>query len=238
MKIHRFGLHPIFPWQFDSKTHLPGGSFSVAHQFLRCVLHQLAPNGVFVQIFATNAPQIQRRQFFKSIVQGLINFPELNPTCPIQLLLESLNSKKTLPFETLPITFRNLTEYINFLPVESINLGSWTPSIQGIEPLFRRLVLFLGNFEDLECLLDVMVSVLRIPNLPKGCLEPFSKIVSHAIQNINVKHKVLHDLCYNNSRAFAKVIIFKFLMTFDQNLLSKIYFLGTRSNAIDSSSCF
>jgi hypothetical protein len=27
----------------------------VAHQFLRCVLHQLAPNGVFVQMFQTHA---------------------------------------------------------------------------------------------------------------------------------------------------------------------------------------
>lgn len=34
--------------------HLPGGAISVAHQFLRCVLHQLAPNGVFLQMFQTH----------------------------------------------------------------------------------------------------------------------------------------------------------------------------------------
>lgn len=34
--------------------YLPGGASSVAHQFIRCVLHQLAPNGVFVQMFQTH----------------------------------------------------------------------------------------------------------------------------------------------------------------------------------------
>lgn len=48
-------MHSTFPWQFANSTHLPGGSQSVAHQFIRCVLHQLAPNGVFVQMFLTQA---------------------------------------------------------------------------------------------------------------------------------------------------------------------------------------
>lgn len=42
-----------FPWQYENPTNLPGGSQSVAHQFIRCVLHQLAPNGIFVQMFMT-----------------------------------------------------------------------------------------------------------------------------------------------------------------------------------------
>lgn len=49
-------MHFTFPWQYESTTHLPGGSQSVAHQFIRCVLHQLAPNGVFVQLFQTQVP--------------------------------------------------------------------------------------------------------------------------------------------------------------------------------------
>lgn len=48
-------MHSTFPWQYANSTHLPGGSQSVAHQFIRCVLHQLAPNGVFVQMFLTQA---------------------------------------------------------------------------------------------------------------------------------------------------------------------------------------
>lgn len=53
--VSKFASQPTFPWQYESSTHLPGGSQSVAHQFIRCVLHQLAPNGVFVQIFYTQA---------------------------------------------------------------------------------------------------------------------------------------------------------------------------------------
>lgn len=56
MAVSKFAMQFTFPWQCESTTHLPGGSQSVAHQFLRCVLHQLAPNGVFVQIFLTQAP--------------------------------------------------------------------------------------------------------------------------------------------------------------------------------------
>lgn len=48
-------MHSTYPWQYANTTHLPGGSQSVAHQFIRCVLHQLAPNGVFVQMFLTQA---------------------------------------------------------------------------------------------------------------------------------------------------------------------------------------
>lgn len=58
---YRLALSATYPWQSESNIYLPGGAVSVAHQFLRCVLHQLAPNGVFVQMFQTN-------------VQGYFNF--------------------------------------------------------------------------------------------------------------------------------------------------------------------
>jgi hypothetical protein len=80
----------MYPWQSESNIHLPGGAISVAHQFLRCVLHQLAPNGIFTQMFQTNASVSEnvRVQFFKSVIQALIDFNELNPVAPLQLLLE------------------------------------------------------------------------------------------------------------------------------------------------------
>lgn len=52
----RVATNARYPWQTESNIHLPGGAISVAHQFLRCVLHQLAPNGIFTQMFQTNAP--------------------------------------------------------------------------------------------------------------------------------------------------------------------------------------
>lgn len=54
--FYRIAQFAMYPWQSEANLHLPGGAVSVAHQFLRCVLHQLAPNAVFVQIFQTRAP--------------------------------------------------------------------------------------------------------------------------------------------------------------------------------------
>ena len=48
-------MNASYPWQSETNVYLPGGATSVAHQFLRCVLHQLAPNGIFVQMFQTQA---------------------------------------------------------------------------------------------------------------------------------------------------------------------------------------
>ncbi|CAG9828550.1 unnamed protein product [Diabrotica balteata] len=98
-RIRLVATNAMYPWQTESNIHLPGGAISVAHQFLRCVLHQLAPNGIFTQMFQTNAPENIRIQFFKSVIQALIDFNELNPVAPIQLLLEvSISCKQVLLF--------------------------------------------------------------------------------------------------------------------------------------------
>lgn len=86
--ITKAASNSMYPWQNETNMHLPGGAVSVAHQFLRCVLHQLAPNGIFVQMFQTHINETTRMQFFKSVTQALVDFNELNPIAPLQLLLE------------------------------------------------------------------------------------------------------------------------------------------------------
>ncbi|XP_055716676.1 protein unc-79 homolog isoform X6 [Phlebotomus papatasi] len=201
--VSKFAMQFTFPWQCESTTHLPGGSQSVAHQFIRCVLHQLAPNGVFIQMFLTQANETHRRKFFKSVAQALMDFNELNPTSPIHLLVESLNSKKTLPLDTLPVTLRNLAEYLQCLPSD-IGPGVWSTTIQGIDALFRRLVLILHSLEEPESLLDIMVCLLKIQGVSKAVLDPFSKVLSFAVQNLTLKHKIMQDLCLYSSRAFSR----------------------------------
>ncbi|XP_059622044.1 protein unc-79 homolog [Phlebotomus argentipes] len=201
--VSKFAMQFTFPWQCESTTHLPGGSQSVAHQFIRCVLHQLAPNGVFIQMFLTQANETHRRKFFKSVAQALMDFNELNPTSPIHLLVESLNSKKTLPLDSLPVTLRNMAEYLQCVPSD-MGPGAWSTTIQGIEALFRRLILILPSLEEPESLLDIMVTLLKIQGVSKAVLDPFSKVLSFAIQNLTLKHKVLQDLCLFSSRAFSK----------------------------------
>lgn len=201
--VSKVATHHTFSWQYESTTHLPGGSQSVAHQFIRCVLHQLAPNGVFYQVFVTQNPENIRKKFFKCVALALLDFVELNIASPVHLLMESLNNKKTLPVD-MPIIMRNLSEYLGCLPIEALIAPIWTTAIQGIEQLFRRIIFILPSMEDAENLLSIMSSVLKMPNVPKSMLEPFSKIFSFCIQNINLTHKIVHDICCLNSRAFSK----------------------------------
>ncbi|XP_050073343.1 protein unc-79 homolog isoform X4 [Anopheles maculipalpis] len=202
--VSRISLHPTFPWRCESLTHLPGGSQSVAHQFIRCVLHQLAPNGVFYQVFLTQKDEITRRRFYRSVSNSLNDFSELNPTSPIQMLAETLNAKKTLPIDLLPVIFRNLAEYLQCVPIDCIAGSVWLPVIQALDSLLRRVILILGNVAGSEHLLDIMVALLKVPQLSKSILEPFSKIISFAIQNLHLTQRVLVEICSLSGRAFAK----------------------------------
>jgi len=62
--LSRIALKPLYPWQAETSTYLAGGVSSVAHQFIRCVLHQLAPFGIFVQLFQTKFPGRNGKSYF------------------------------------------------------------------------------------------------------------------------------------------------------------------------------
>ncbi|KAJ8981492.1 hypothetical protein NQ317_007018 [Molorchus minor] len=207
--VAKVATNAMYPWQSESNIHLPGGAISVAHQFIRCVLHQLAPNGIFTQMFQTNAPENIRIQFFKSVIQALIDFNELNPIAPLQLLLEALNSKKTLPVDTLPIILQNMAYYLNCLPLEapfSSSTSLWGTVLQQLEILYRKIIFLLNTMDDITSLLKIIISVFKIPLISqfKGLLEPFSKVMSYAIQTQVLKYSYLTDICYLCSRAFTK----------------------------------
>lgn len=118
---YRCNSKPTFLWQKESQNFLPCGSTSIAKKFLRCILYQLAPNGVFAQIFQmkhngnnhnnllqtlmfyikTYIPiflfffffiESNDNNFFKSIIQALMDFNEMNPIEPLQMVLEVSNS--------------------------------------------------------------------------------------------------------------------------------------------------
>ncbi|KAL3290395.1 hypothetical protein HHI36_023736 [Cryptolaemus montrouzieri] len=207
--VARMATNPLFPWQSESNIHLPGGAISVAHQFLRCVLHQLAPNGIFLQMFQTKATETLRIQFFKSVIQALVDFNELNPIAPLQLLLEMLNSKKSLPLDTLPTVLQNMSSYLNCLPLEAAlgpSTPMWSSVLQQLETLFRRMLLILNMLDDISPLLKIIISVFKIPLITqyRGILEPFSKVLSHAIQNHLLKYTCLVEICYLCNKAFTK----------------------------------
>ncbi|XP_076225876.1 UNC-79 domain-containing protein isoform X2 [Nomia melanderi] len=207
--VTKVALNAMYPWQSETNMHLPGGAISVAHQFLRCVLHQLAPNGVFIQMFQTHLNESTRMQFFKSVAQALVDFNELNPIAPLQLLLEALNAKKSLPTERLPVILYNIACYLDCLPLEA-GLGpgatTWSGLLTQFDNLFRRLVLMLSSIEDTTPLLRIMISLLKVPGIQqsKSMLDPFAKVLSYAIQNSTIKYSYLTDLCHLCHRSFTR----------------------------------
>ncbi|EFN81676.1 Uncharacterized protein KIAA1409 [Harpegnathos saltator] len=207
--VTKVALNAMYPWQSETNMHLPGGAVSVAHQFLRCVLHQLAPNGVFMQMFQTHLNETTRLQFFKSVAQALIDFNELNPIAPLQLLLETLNMKKSLPMERLPTILYNIACYLDCLPLEAglgPGVATWSGLLAQFDGLFRRLVLMLPAVEDIIPLLRIMISILKVPGIQqsKGMLDPLSKVISYAIQNSTLQYHYLTDLCYLCHRGFTR----------------------------------
>ena len=84
------------------------------------------------------------------------------------MLVDTLNSKKTLPLDTLHISLRNMAEYMQCVPMDAgIGQSFWSQVVQGIEALFRRLILVLSNMEEPDYMLDIMVCVLKIPGVSK-----------------------------------------------------------------------
>ncbi|XP_069937362.1 protein unc-79 homolog isoform X2 [Cherax quadricarinatus] len=203
--VARVSGSEIFSWQFESSVHLPGSATSIGRQFLRCVLHQLAPNQIFNQIFFTSIEEYQRVQLFKTLAQALMDFNELNPSAPIQLLLENQNSKKVLPTENLAHLLGNVASYM-----ECVGQDGGGGLSSSLVPLFdtflRKVLLCINVMVDLNPVLRLLVAVLKIPGVPlhKSVLDPISKLVSYSIQNSVMKYEYLSDLCHLCNRIFSR----------------------------------
>lgn len=107
-------------------------------------------------------------QFFRSVAQALVDFNELNPIAPLQLLLETLNGKKALPIDHLPIILHNIACYLDCLPLEA-GLGpgatTWSGLLTQFDGFFRRLILLLSSIDDTTALLRIMISILKVPGI-------------------------------------------------------------------------
>ncbi|CAB3233897.1 unnamed protein product [Arctia plantaginis] len=188
-----------YSWQADTNTRLPGSAVFVAHQFLRCVLHQLAPNNVFLQIFLQRTPEKQRQMFFKSIAQAFVDFNELYPCGPLQLVVEHLNSKKTLPIDQITVIAGNIAMYLECLAPEALGpLSACLALVQQLDALLRSAALMLQQLDDVLPLLRAATAALR------SILEPISKILSYGIQNFVLKLSVISELSVVCTRVFSR----------------------------------
>ncbi|XP_063832705.1 protein unc-79 homolog [Ostrinia nubilalis] len=174
-----------YSWQAETNTRLPGSAVFVAHQFLRCVLHQLAPNNVFLQIFLQRTPEKQRLMFFKSIAQAFVDFNELYPCGPLQLVVEHLNSKKTLPIDQITIIAGNIAMYLECLAPEALGPPSaCAPLLQQLDALLRSTALQLQQLDDVLPLLRCAIAILKLPA---------------AAMHKSTKHMMSCPACPNNS---------------------------------------
>ncbi|CAI9733136.1 QUALITY PROTEIN: unc-79 homolog [Octopus vulgaris] len=228
-----------YPWQVDSTLMAPGNCVSIARQFMRCCLHHLAPNGIFPVLFQSN---LEDTNFWKTMASALIDFNELTCHTPMQLLLEGLNNKKTLPSENIMLLLSNLATYLNCIPLETSS-PLWPNILTQFEIFFRHLPLVLPNPCDTTSILRIMISILKIPGITnvRGILEPFSKVMSFTIQNCSFKLQQIIDICSLCSRTMGKerdklfltrtvilelVQALKFKQSLpDENLLSLVQFV-------------
>ncbi|XP_037730943.1 protein unc-79 homolog isoform X6 [Drosophila subpulchrella] len=240
----RICLSSTHAWQGENGPPLASSAQAVALQFFRCVLHQLAPNGIFLQVFQTQMKMKVRHNHFRSIAKALQDFQDLNATSPIYMVCDSLTSKKALPIEQLPVIFRNMAEYLNLqcVPAEAgVGLAVWSQAMQAMESLLRQVIVIMPSLTNAEYMLDIIAATLRLNCVPKTLLDPYSKIMAYCVQHTNLEYQTLYELCTLNIRSFSKdrdknllcrQMIFEFVQALkfktnipDHNLLTIIGFV-------------
>uniref|UniRef100_A0A8C5MYU6 Unc-79 homolog, NALCN channel complex subunit n=1 Tax=Leptobrachium leishanense TaxID=445787 RepID=A0A8C5MYU6_9ANUR len=182
---------------------IPGNAAGVAKQFLRCVFHQLAPNGIFSQLFQSN---IKDGSFLRTLATSLMDFSELSSFAALSQLLEGLNNKKNLPAGGAMLRcLDNIATFMEALPMDSPS-NLWAT----ICNQFQTFITKLPSVLPLKCTLDsslrIMICLLKIPtsNATRSLLEPFSKLLSFVIQNGIFTLAYLVELCGLCYRAFTK----------------------------------
>ncbi|XP_041355146.1 protein unc-79 homolog isoform X3 [Gigantopelta aegis] len=228
-----------YSWQAESNLMMPGNCVSIARQFLRCVLHHLAPNGIFPMLFQS---RFDDPHFFKTMATALVDFNELTSHAPLQLVLEGLNQRKTLPHENIMLLLSNISIYLNCITLES-STPMWANILAQFDLFFRRLPTILPNPCDIKEVLKIILSLLKIPAIAnvRNILEPFSKLLSFTVQNCSFKLQDLLDICSMCNRVFTRerdkliltrTVIFELVQALkfksilpDENLLMLVQFL-------------
>lgn len=84
--------------------------------------------------------------------------------------------------------------------------STWGTVLQQLETLYRRIVFLLNAIDDITALLKIIICIFKVPIISqhKGLLEPFSKVLSYAIQTHIIKYNHLVEICYLCNRSFTK----------------------------------
>lgn len=212
---NRWAGSTTYTWQMGSNLYVPGEVGAIARQFLRCLLHQLTPNKVFIQLFQTQVPEEMKQSFFKTMASALTDFVELTPAAPLQLLLESLNEQKQLSPAQIAMILPNVACYFECLPPLDLSAQIWSPLFTQLEIFCARLILVLpllnGNPAHSNSLLRIMassnrVSALQLASCRSSILEAFAKVLLYIVQHwAGFDYKHIVELCHLAFRSFIKV---------------------------------
>ncbi|BFZ12415.1 hypothetical protein BsWGS_15454 [Bradybaena similaris] len=200
--VSRIASGSHYSWQAESNVIIPGNCVSIARQFLRCVLHQLAPNGIFPMLFQSN---MEDPYFWKTMAAALMDFSDLPSHAPLLHLLEGLNERKNLPQDTIMLLLNNVATYLNCISLET-SLPMWTTILTQFDNFLRRLPSVLPNPCDMTSIMKIVITLLKVYVIGnvRSILEPFSKILSFAIQNCSFKLQQLLDICSLCNRALSR----------------------------------
>ncbi|XP_078262926.1 protein unc-79 homolog isoform X3 [Rhinoraja longicauda] len=200
--VGRLASSTLFSGQAESML-IPGNAAGVAKQFLRCIFHQLAPNGILPQLFQSN---IKDGSFLRTMASSLMDFNELSSVAVLNQLLEGLNNKKNLPAGGAMLRcLDNIATYMEALPMD-LPSNLWTTICNHFQAFLAKLPCILP----LKCCLDsslaIMICLLKIPtaSASRSLLEPFSKLLSFVIQNGVFSLAYLVEMCGLCYRAFNK----------------------------------
>ncbi|XP_016328167.1 protein unc-79 homolog [Sinocyclocheilus anshuiensis] len=200
--VGRLASSSNFTGQAESVL-IPGNVAGVAKQFLRCVLHQLAPNGILPQLFQSN---IKDGSFLRTLALSLIDFNELSSVAALSQLLEGLNNKKTLPAGgTILHCLDNIATFMETLPMDSPS-NLWTTISNQFHTFLTKLPAVLPLKCPLDSSLRIIICLLKIPvtNATRSLLEPFSKLLSFVLQYGVFSLSYLVELCGLCYKTFSK----------------------------------
>ncbi|XP_026867419.2 protein unc-79 homolog isoform X3 [Electrophorus electricus] len=200
--VGRLASSASFSGQAESML-IPGNAAGVAKQFLRCVLHQLAPNGILPQLFQSN---IKDGSFLRTLATSLIDFNELSSVAALSQLLEGLNNKKSLPAGGAMLhCLDNIATFMEALPMDSPS-NLWTTICNQFQTFLTKLPAVLPLKYPLDSSLRIIICLLKIPtaNATRSLLEPSSKLLSFVIQYGVFSLSYLVELCGLCYKTFSK----------------------------------
>ncbi|CAH8478323.1 unnamed protein product [Schistosoma turkestanicum] len=206
--IARLANAYFYSWQPELPHVIsPGNVASIAHQFLRCTMYNLAPNGLFTQLFQT---RITDDNFFRIIISVLVDFEDhMSIFQPISLLLESLNKQKSINHDTLPILLENLANYLEHLPnltddskLNHFIASGWTDMIGPLDLFLRKLTTVTPIPINLATTVRIMTYVLRSPVASnfKTLPDTFSNLLRIIVENVHFRLTSVIELCSLSNR--------------------------------------